>query len=1000
MKHLFQHTRLKNWVKSFWNALSSPFAQCSMFNAQCSIVLLLLLSSLQASAQQVTLQDSLTAMLNEYFTRYQADEIKLVGVKTDSLLIDYPKRQIAIYSSRLGTQPLRQHNVKALYDSVNALIPEPLRTFKTKIYAGPYPIDSLIPNYYNENRIKDRLYTDLVYQGKPWVRNASRPYQARFGLENKHLSIAQSHGKYWDNKKEWRWQRPRLFTTTEDLFTQSIVLPYLIPMLQNAGAIVFTPRERDTQTHEVVVDNDGNLSGSGLTSTYQETTEGLIKWSRASFPGFAQRQRIYTTQNPFQQGTARYIETDRHGNATAEWIPDIPEEGEYAVYVSYQTMPTSIDHAHYQVIHSGIVTEFEVNQQMGGSTWVYLGTFRFEKGKNEDNKVVLSNKSNEKGVVTADAVRFGGGMGNINRDGHLSELPRYLEGSRYWGQWAGMPDSVYTEKERKNDYTDDINSRSWIQNYLSGGSIFNPDQVGARVPIELSLAVHSDAGFNRQDTIIGTLAIATTEFNDGLLGSGRSRLASRDLADMVQTQLVSDLRARFIPTWNRRYIWDRNYSETRVPQTISAIIETMSHQNFGDLIYGHDPNIKFTMARALYKGILRFLSNQRGEHFVVQPLPVDHFAIRFGERDNTLLLTWQPTDDPLEPDAIANRYIVYTRIGEGDFDNGVIVEDPRFTIEIKPDMIYSFKVAALNDGGESFPSEVLSAMKSSQEQHRVLIINGFNRLSGPAQVNTASEGGFDLRQDPGVAYHYNISLGGIQQNFDRKARGENWGVSNSELEGHRYAGNSFDYPYIHGKAIKSAVTYSFTSCSARAFEDQLMGPGGYEVIDLILGLEKADPKTFPLNGVPYKTFRTKMRQILTAYMTGGGNVLVSGAYIGSDMQSAEEHEFTRTMLKYTYPLSVRTDAPEHGIKGMGRTISIPAWLNEMQYPVVSVDVIEAVDPAFAAMTYTANNFSAAVAYGGSDYRTFSMGFPFESITKESERASIMAGILQFLVGSR
>ena len=61
-------------------------------------------------------------------------------------------------------------------------------------------------------------------------------------------------------------------------------------------------------------------------------------------------------------------------------------------------------------------------------------------------------------------------------------------------------------------------------------------------------------------------------------------------------------------------------------------------------------------------------------------------------------------------------------------------------------------------------------MKSSQEQHKVLIINGFDRLSGPAQVNTETEGGFDLRQDPGVAYHYNISLGGIQTNFDRKAR--------------------------------------------------------------------------------------------------------------------------------------------------------------------------------------------------------------------------------------
>ena len=66
-----------------------------------------------------------------------------------------------------------------------------------------------------------------------------------------------------------------------------------------------------------------------------------------------------------------------------------------------------------------------------------------------------------------------------------------------------MPDSIYTEDKRNNDYTDDINSRSWIQNYLSGGSIFNPEQEGIRVPIELSLAVHSDAGFNRQDTIIG-----------------------------------------------------------------------------------------------------------------------------------------------------------------------------------------------------------------------------------------------------------------------------------------------------------------------------------------------------------------------------------------------------------------------------------------------------------------------------------------------------------------
>jgi hypothetical protein len=40
------------------------------------------------------------------------------------------------------------------------------------------------------------------------------------------------------------------------MFTQSFVLPFLVPMLENAGAYVMLPRERDTQVNEVVVDND------------------------------------------------------------------------------------------------------------------------------------------------------------------------------------------------------------------------------------------------------------------------------------------------------------------------------------------------------------------------------------------------------------------------------------------------------------------------------------------------------------------------------------------------------------------------------------------------------------------------------------------------------------------------------------------------------------------------------------------------------------------------
>ena len=77
---------------------------------------------------------------------------------------------------------------------------------------------------------------NIEYDEDPWVFNASRPYFVTAGLQNRHLSLWASHGRYWDAERGWKWQRPNLFCTTEDLFTQTIVVPYLIPMLENAGA--------------------------------------------------------------------------------------------------------------------------------------------------------------------------------------------------------------------------------------------------------------------------------------------------------------------------------------------------------------------------------------------------------------------------------------------------------------------------------------------------------------------------------------------------------------------------------------------------------------------------------------------------------------------------------------------------------------------------------------------------------------------------------------------
>lgn len=935
--------------------------------------------------------------LTDYFGKYTATA-RISTPKLKSVDIDYDRKKITIHATEsFAYQSFLPETVEAIYDQVKSLLPGPVHYYQMTIYADGKPIEELVPNFYRKKKKdKERMSLETDYKGAPWVTNSSRPNEISRGLQGRHLALWQSHGSYFKNdSREWGWQRPRLFCTTEDLFTQSFLLPYAIPMLENAGAIVYTPRERDTQKNEVIVDNDPPSA-----PLYLEVESKKARWGTPSVKGFAQKKRVYTEgENPFTAGTCRFIPTEKKkkknkDQAFAEWVPTLPAAGRYAVYVSYQTLPNSVSDAKYLVFHNGGVTEFKVNQKIGGGTWLYLGTFEFDKGNNDYGMVVLSNESSENGVVCADAVRFGGGMGNIARGGKTSGLPRYLEGARYSAQWGGMPYEVYAGRKGDNDYTDDINTRSNAVNYLSGGSVYNPGQPGVGVPIETTVALHSDAGCSKTDEVIGSLGIYTTDTNNGKLNTGIDRYASRDLTDLLLTQIQREIRSTYQPSWTRRSMWNRNYSETRLPATPSTIIELLSHQNFADMQAGHDPNFKFTVGRAIYKGLLQFVSSQHGKEYVVQPLPVSNFAIRFGKKKNTLELSWKGEEDPLEPTAHPKEYLVYTRVGYGGFDNGTLVGKASYTAKIESGLVYSFKVTAVNRGGESFPSEILSAYKAKREQERVLIVNGFDRISGPAVINTASKVGFDLEQDPGVPYLSNFSFCGAQVGFDRSQAGKegkgSLGHSGRELEGMEIAGNTFDYPFIHGKAIQAAGKYSFVSCSDEAVENGTVSLEEYPVVDYILGLEKeqAGARTY------YKTFSSPMQRIIRSYCLAGGNLFVSGAYIGSDMSSTQgNREFTETVLKYGYQssLPIRTSGE---INGLGRTVTIPRLPNEERYAVPSPDCIVPVDAAFPVFTYAAGNQSAGIAYKG-DYRTFVLGFPFESIRSEMDRATVMAGILGF-----
>ena len=690
---------------------------------------------------------------------------KLEGVEImsyaglDTLTFNEDNLHADIYFNRyFAYRPLRENSVEQIYNYFNEALDDEINV---TLYATGVPIHRLIPNYYidnPENRDSTKLPVEPV-NIEPIVRNNSKPFVPSRGLYGRNIALWNSHGWYYENSlHRWEWQRARNFQVVEDIYPTSYVLQYLVPMLENAGANTFLPRERDINTNMVIIDNDVPESG------YSET--GV--WENGGV-GFAPGETPYVSgENPFLLGTYRKrLANDQY--ASVEYTADIPEDGDYSVYISYHHDKNNVSDAKYIVYHAGGRTEFLVNQQIGGETWIYLGKFKFLKGG--DNRVVLkANKLSQTKYITTDAVRIGGGMGNIQRNGLVSGRPRWVEAARYYLQYAGMPEMVYNIHQDTVDYNDDYKSRGEWVNYLKGapfGPTANRDTAGLGIPIDLSFAFHTDAGTTRNDTVIGTLLIysrqggktnwdAPGDSAELTFPDGQSRYVNRDLADIIQTQIVEDIYAKYDPAWNRRGMWDRAYSEAWRPNVPAALLELHSHHNFLDMKFGNDPQFRFDASRSIYKGMLRFLSTQYGFDYVVQPLPPTHVMAEI-LHGKVIRIKWQPQLDQLEPTATPEKYMVYTKKDQGGWDDGILLDDQQCMIpSVDPGVIYSFKVTALNDGGESFPSEVVSVCNLPGKE-KILVVNGFDRVSGPERLETDKYLGFMDPWGKSVADGYDLS---------------------------------------------------------------------------------------------------------------------------------------------------------------------------------------------------------------------------------------------------
>lgn len=909
---------------------------------------------------------------------------------------------------------------------------------------------SALPDAYKDHTVgrilcKDMPLEDLVVkvERKADYRSSEHPFVEeeggmifRKGLTGRNIALWQSHGRYYEQKTaRWEWQRAPVLRTVEDMYTQSYVVPFLMPMLENAGAYVMTPRERDPQVYECVTDNDPafNEPREGLlrrSGTYSETG----RWEDAG-EGFADVKPFYVLdENPFTMGTARQAACERKGeaSATARWTAVIPERGEYAVYVSYKTTPYSTPSAHYTVHHLGGEQSFIVNQQKGGGTWIYLGTFPFDpnhEGYVElDNAVPAGRHFDRHYMVSADAVRFGGGMGKIARgqaDADISTyetsgLPSFTEGALYWMQWAGV-DTTVTRTHERDDYVEDYGDRgAWVQ-MMSGGSRVNPKMEGKGIPFDLTLAFHTDAGTTPNDSIIGTLSIYT-HLCDGekKYPNGEDRMLGRVLADDVQTAIVDDIRRNHEPNWSRRQLWDRSYSESRTTGVPGMLLELLSHQNFADMKYGLDPMFRFTVSRAIYKGMLKFLSKRYGFDYVVQPLPIRDFAAELDS--NIVTLRWRPTDDPAEPTAKPTGYLLQTRLGDGAFDNGIVI-DPyesngfqNVCFSIQPGQLYSWRIIAFNEGGKSFPSEVLCAGRPvNSNGFLVTVVNDFDRVGPPAWFDSPDYAGFDGKLDNGVPYQYDISYIGEQYQIRRDLPwldddNPGFGASYTDKAGIVVPGNTFDFVRIHGQALMAAG-YPFCSASRDAFS------AGYarnaKVLDILCGKQATTPAGRP-GAVPskYQVFPEDFQKAIRSFTKDGGHVLVSGSNIGTDLwdqvypggadslYQAQARQFAKEVLGYQW-LTNYADIQGNvrflpGGPLAGKAFTYLRGDDGISWGAGTVDGLSpASDKAQIFLRFTQNSIPAGIIFDGNGYKAASIGFPLETIDNERDMQRVFTTILTY-----
>jgi hypothetical protein len=716
-------------------------------------------------------------------------------------------------------------------------------------------------------------------------------------------------------------------------------LNYFVHYAFNAGATVVPFRPVGWQDIEIVLDNDD--PGVTYTGTWTDSTS----------------TSHYYENNVTVSGVAyRFVAAETTETATARYSPNITVTDFYPVYC-FARPGTNRTIQTYRVKHSGGLTEVAIDHREVGDGWIWLGEYYLEAGG--DNYVEITNESPESGAIIADAIRWGGGMGDIVRPGPgtVSGYPRDEECQRYWAHSELGNNGVGYDSDIWDGGGDDGGDNvrcggKWARemNQVPSGGIM----VDRWKRIHLEFHTNASSGTARgQICLITDLGETTYQQQYATMLSNEIDADLLIVDDEFEFAWVD----RSSPTYTSSY--GAICTGANDDEFDATIVELAFHDNDSDAKLLRDDRVRAAMARACVHGIIRFL-NWLPDSQVPLAFPPDtprNVQARSTGTGDVVLSWTAPLSDGARGDP-ATGYVIYQSTNGYGFGNPITVGNvlSATVSDVPAGQTRYFRVAATNAGGESMPSETLAVRRSEDETSTFLIVNGFDRLrrqQSPVQTFT---------QPPGYA----------GQSIERQI----WRRS-----------NSFDYVIQHAEAL-AAGGATLDSCSNDAVIAHALDLQDYPAVVWISGEESSTDATFD----------SSEQSEVSSYLDADGNLFVSGAEIGWDLDAqGGGASFYNNYLKADYAAD---DAGTYNVAAVAGSIfdGVPSFSfddGDLFYNVDYPDVLNTYGGSTSALNYVGGSGGiAGIAFDGS-FKVVNFGFPFETITTPSVRQEIMDRIIGF-----